>query len=117
MFGAKRQVLSGSSGREDSTRSDSTHPRLFIETKLRASAATRTLWEKTRGLASRERKTPVLMLYSKGKPGALVVVHESHLAAVAAELAKEGLGPEGDNNLPARANTLAAPRGDDASTL
>ena len=87
LFGARRQVLSGSSGRAEATCSDSTHERLFVETKLRASSSVRSLWEKVRDLARRERKTPVLMLYSKHKPGALVVVHEDDLAAVAAELA------------------------------
>ena len=86
VFGAQRQVLSGSAGREDSTRSDSTHPRLFIETKLRAASSVRTLWERTRAAARREEKTPVLMLYAKGKPGALVVVHQDDLEMVAAEL-------------------------------
>jgi hypothetical protein len=88
LFGSRRKVLSGSSGRDDETRSDSVHPRLFIETKLRASSATRSLWEATRTLARREGKTPVLMLYGKGKVGALVVCHEDDLAAVAAELAE-----------------------------
>lgn len=87
LFGSRRKVLSGSSGRDDETRSDSVHPRLYIETKLRAASATRTLWEATRTLARREGKTPVLMLYGKGKVGALVVCHEGDLAAVAAELA------------------------------
>jgi hypothetical protein len=87
LFGSRRKVLSGSSGRDDETRSDSVHPRLYIETKLRASSATRTLWEATRDLARREGKVPVLMLYGKGKVGALVVCHEGDLAAVAAELA------------------------------
>jgi len=86
LFGAKRQVLSGSSGREEATRSDSTHDRLFIETKLRASSSVRSLWEKTRSQALREKKTPVLALYAKGKPGALLVVHEDDLGRVAAEL-------------------------------
>jgi hypothetical protein len=86
LFGARRQVLSGSSGRSDATTSDSTHPRLYIETKLRAASSIRTLWEKTREAARRERKAPVLMLYAKGKPGALIVVHEDDLEAVAAEL-------------------------------
>jgi hypothetical protein len=88
MFGARRKVLSGSSGRDDETRSDSTHPTLFIESKLRASTATRSLWDQTRVLARREGKTPVLMLFDKRKPGALVVVHQKDLAAVAAELAR-----------------------------
>jgi hypothetical protein len=84
--GAERQPGSGSAGRADQTRSDSTHDRLFVETKLRATSAVRTLWEKTAALAKRETKTPVLMLYAIGRPGALIVVHEMHLAAVAAEL-------------------------------
>ena len=36
LFGSKRQRCSGSSGREDCSRSDSTHDRLYIETKLKA---------------------------------------------------------------------------------
>ena len=36
VFGAKRQPLSGSSGRDDLTRSDSLHKKLFIETKFKA---------------------------------------------------------------------------------
>jgi hypothetical protein len=35
IFRARRQVLSGSSGRDDRSKSDSTHESLFIETKLR----------------------------------------------------------------------------------
>jgi hypothetical protein len=86
MFGAERQPGSGSCGVPDRSRSDSTHDRLYIETKLRASSSVRTLWEKTAALARRERKTPLLMLYAKGKVGGLIVCHEMHLAAVAAEL-------------------------------
>jgi hypothetical protein len=86
LFGSERQPGSGSGGRPDQTRSDSTHERLYIETKLRASSSVRTLWEKTAALARLEGKTPLVMLYAKGKPGGLIVVHEMHLAAVAAEL-------------------------------
>lgn len=86
LFGSERQPGSGSGGRADQTRSDSTHDQLFIETKLRASSSVRTLWEATAALAKREGKTPVLMLYAKGKTGGLIVVREMHLAAVAAEL-------------------------------
>jgi hypothetical protein len=82
IFGARRQVGSGSGGRADQTRSDSLHKNLFIETKLRASSATRNLWESTAALAKKEAKTPVLMLYAKNKTGALVVVHEDHLDAM-----------------------------------
>jgi hypothetical protein len=86
LFGAARQPGSGSCGDPDRSRSDSTHDRLYIETKLRSNSAVRTLWEKTAALARREGKTPLLMLYSKGRVGGLIVCHEMHLAAVAAEL-------------------------------
>jgi hypothetical protein len=89
LFGSRRKPGSGSGGRDDETRSDSVHPQLFIETKLRASSATRRLWEETRALARREDKTPVLALFAKGKPGALLVVHQDDLAAVAACLADD----------------------------
>lgn len=97
LFGAERQPLSGSGGRTDLTRSDSTHERLFVETKLRASSAVRNLWELTRDRARKERKTPVLILYAKGKPGALVVVHQDDLAAVASELDPFALPPTSDS--------------------
>jgi hypothetical protein len=86
LFGAEREPGSGSSRNGAQTRSDSTHDRLFIETKVRAWSSARTLWEKTAALARLEGKTPVVMLYTKGLTGGLVVVHEMHLAAVAAEL-------------------------------
>jgi hypothetical protein len=63
LFGARRQVGSGSAGRDDiDTRSDSTHPALYIETKLRRSHAARSLHDQTRALARLEGKTPVLAL-------------------------------------------------------
>jgi hypothetical protein len=84
-----RQVLSGLSGRGERTRSDSTHKRLFIETKTRAASSVRSLWEETRKKARREHKIPVVMLYDKNKPGALIVVHETDLLAAASELAND----------------------------
>jgi hypothetical protein len=86
LFGALRQRLSGSSGRHDATRSDSTHERLFIESKLRASWAVRGLWKETSDKARLEGKTPVLVLFEKGKPGALIVVHQDHFAEGAREV-------------------------------
>jgi hypothetical protein len=105
LFGAKRQPLSGSSGRADRTRSDSTHPSLFIETKLQAASAVRTLWDQTRDRARRESKRPVLVLYAKGKPGGLIVVHQDDLAAVAVELA----GPEAPSRLAEPADSPSEP--------
>jgi hypothetical protein len=87
LFGSKRKVLSGSAGRDDQTCSDSDHPKLFIESKLRAVSSVRSRWEKARDRARREGKVPVVALYAKHRPGALIVVHESDLQAVAAALA------------------------------
>jgi hypothetical protein len=100
LFGAERQPLSGSGGRADQTRSDSTHPRLSIETKLRASSSVRSLWDETRRRARLEGKVPVLMLYAKGKTGGLVVCHEGDLAELLEAVAagRPGAGNrEGDN--------------------
>jgi hypothetical protein len=85
LFEARRQVLSGSSGRDDLTRSDSTHPRLFIETKYRAQHAVRSLHDKTKPLARKEGKTTVLALIDKGRPGCLFCIHSDDMAAVVAE--------------------------------
>jgi hypothetical protein len=48
LFGCRRAVGSGSSGREDVTASDSTHSTLFVESKLRGRHTTRTLHDATR---------------------------------------------------------------------
>lgn len=86
LFGALRQRCSGSSGREDESASDSTHPRLFIETKLRATWSIFGLFLATRKLARKESKIAVLCLAEKGKAGCLVVVHSDDLARFAAEV-------------------------------
>ncbi len=85
VFGTKRQPCSGSGGRADLTCSDSVHPTLFIESKLRERHAVRTLFDETKELAKREHKTPVLMLADKNRPGHLVVVHTDDLRAVVVE--------------------------------
>lgn len=87
LFGARRQVGSGSSGRDDLTRSDSTHPRLFLEVKLRQAHAVRSLHDEVKAHARREGKVPVVVLHDKGRPGALVCVHTDDLAEVLAEYA------------------------------
>jgi hypothetical protein len=82
IFGARRAVLSGSSGRDDTSCSDSTHPTLFVESKLRETHSVRTLHDATRKLATKEGKTPVLCLFDKGRPGFLLVIHSDDLRAV-----------------------------------
>jgi len=60
---------------------------------MRAPAAVRSLWERTRERARREGKTPVLVLYSMGKPGGLIVAHQDDVAVIAAEFARPGHRP------------------------
>lgn len=86
LFGARRQTNSGSSNRDDQTSSDSTHPRLYIETKLRQKHAARELLEFIRAKARRERKTPVLILASKGKPDMIICCFASDLQLIAQEM-------------------------------
>ena len=56
LFGCCRQVGSGSAGRGDVTASDSTHPVLFVESKLRDRHTTRTLHDATKKRAAKERR-------------------------------------------------------------
>jgi len=86
-FGAKRTIGSGSLGREDRTCSDSTHERLFIETKLRKSHAVVSLWDKTAKLAKKEKKTPALLFAQHQRPGFWVFCKLDDLPIVAAEYA------------------------------
>lgn len=79
LFGARRQRLSGSSGRDDESESDSTHPRLFVETKTRANHAARTLYDETKVKAKKEGKFAVLALATKGRKGTLLCIHSDDL--------------------------------------
>ena len=96
LFGARRQPLSGSSGRDDTTRSDTTHPRLFVEVKYRERHAVRTWFDAIKDLARREGKTPVLALIDKGRPGFLLCNHSDDLSIVVAELCAANIGPIGE---------------------
>jgi hypothetical protein len=87
LFGCCRQVCSGSSGRQDLTSSDSTHPVLFIESKLRDRHAARTLHDATKKRAAKERKTPVLALFDKNRPGSLLCIYSEDFMTVVAEYA------------------------------
>jgi hypothetical protein len=85
LFGVRRQVGSGSAGRDDVTTSDSTHPTLFIESKLRGRHTTRTLHDETKRLATKEGKIPVLALFDKNRPGFLLGIYSEDFMPVAAE--------------------------------
>jgi hypothetical protein len=93
-FGSRRNVLSGSAGRDDRDPSDSTHERLHIEAKYRAKHAVWRTWDQAKK-AARGGKLPVVCLKEQNRPGFLVCVHVDDLAAVAGELAVEPLDPEG----------------------
>ena len=86
-FGLERVPLSG--GNSGHTRADCYAPagsklwreeRLFIEIKLRQKHSAVTLWDKTKKLADKENKTPVVCLAEKNRPGFWILVHSDHLS-------------------------------------
>lgn len=87
-FGAKRNIGSGSMGRDDKTSSDSTHPTLYIECKLRVKHSAVSLWDDTAKKARKEKKVPVVSLAEKGRHGSWLLIRESDLLEVAEEYRK-----------------------------
>ncbi len=92
LFGARRRPLSGSSNRDDIDGDDALHPRLWIESKLRAVHTIWSLWRDVKAKAVKCRrgyqgshKTPVLVLREKGKHGQLIVVHSGDMVEVCIE--------------------------------
>jgi len=88
VIGSLRKPGSGSQGRSDQTCSDSMHPTIFLEHKHSQRHAVLTVWKKARDLARKEKKTPVVSLSLKGHPGVWFVVHQDHLAELAAVVAE-----------------------------
>lgn len=86
-LGARRQPLSGSSGRNDITTSDTTHERLYVEVKYRERHAVRSLFETVKPKAVKEGKIPVIALVDKHKHGFLLCVYVDDLQEVAREMA------------------------------
>ena len=82
-FGCARVCLSGGNNRQADTRSDTTHPVLYIEAKTRASMAVWSLYRDTEKKAGKEDKVPVLALKEKGKAGWLIACRPDDLATVA----------------------------------
>lgn len=95
IFGCRRMPGSGSghAARPDvDDGSDSTHPRLYLETKLRPSWAAWTLWESVRAKARKMgryyqggHKVPVVGLRRKFRRGCLLVVHQDDYPEVTVE--------------------------------
>lgn len=82
-FGTVRTPLSG--GNSGHSRSDSRHPRLFLEDKHRKRHAVISLWDETKKLAEKEGKTPVIALTQHGRHGFWIMCHCDDLQVVAAE--------------------------------
>ena len=76
-FGAERNPGSGC-GMTD-TMSDSTHPVLFIESKLRAKSPIHALFGDVAEKAAQEGKTPILALQWKNHAGWLLVCRPEHI--------------------------------------
>ena len=84
-FGSLRNPGSGSQNRSDKTRSDSTHERLYLECKASARFAVITLWDDANAKAKREKKTPVVCLQVKNRPGRWYLIKDTDLQMVAEE--------------------------------
>jgi len=80
-FGSRRAPLSGSNGGQ--TASDSLHPDLYIEAKLRAKSAVCTLFEQVERSARVEDKLPVVALQHKNRAGWLLVCRPGDLVEIA----------------------------------
>ena len=86
-FGTKRVPLSGSNSGHG-TNSDSLHPKLYIECKLRNKISLWQLFAETKKKAKVENKIPVVAIKQKGEKGYLLVVRPEDLEKVA-EIRKE----------------------------
>ena len=75
--GKGRTPLSG--GNSKITRADVIHDKLFIEVKTRSKHTAITLWDKTKVLAKKESKTPVVCLCEKNRPGFWILIHSDDL--------------------------------------
>lgn len=80
-FGAERNALSG--GNSKLSRSDSTHPELFIEAKGRKNHRAIGLYDNTKVLARKENKVPVVCLWQPARHGYLVLCDPKDLRKLA----------------------------------
>ena len=86
-FGGIRNALSGINSKV--THSDVIHDTLFIECKLRAKHSAVKLWDDTKILADKEKKTPVIALCEKNRPGFWIMVHSDDFETVSKELSEK----------------------------
>ena len=83
-FGGIRNALSGINSKV--THSDVIHDTLFIECKLRAKHSAVKLWDDTKILSDKEKKTPVIALCEKNRPGFWIMLHSDDFETVSKEL-------------------------------
>ena len=88
-FGGLRNALSGINSKV--THSDVIHDNLFIECKLRAKHTAIKLWDDTKSLADKEKKTPVIALCEKNRPGFWIMVHSDDFEKVSKELKNKNI--------------------------
>lgn len=81
-FGTRRVPLSGSNSGHG-TNSDSLHPKLYIECKVRSKIALWQLFVDTENKAKVEHKVPVVAVKQKGEKGYLLVLRPEDLQKVA----------------------------------
>ena len=81
-FGTKRVPLSGSNSGHN-TNSDSLHPELYIECKVRHKISLWTLFTDTEDKAKHENKVPIVAIKQKGAKGYLLVLRPEDLQKVA----------------------------------
>lgn len=74
-FGSTRTPLSGGNGKQ--TRSDSLHPKLYVECKYSAKSALDSLFQETKEKAIKENKIPIICTKKKGTDGFLITIHSS----------------------------------------
>ena len=77
-FGTKRVPLSGSNSGHG-TNSDSLHPKVYIECKVREKFALWSLFKDTESKAKVEKKVPVVAIKQKGEQGYLLVLRPQDL--------------------------------------
>lgn len=82
----RRTPLSG--GNSGITRSDTLCRELFVEQKQRVTHSVVSLWRKTKELAMREKKIPVVSLSEKNKKGFWLVIHTDDLLKICKVLIK-----------------------------
>lgn len=84
-IGAERSVGSGSLGRADRSRSDSTDGRIYLECKhSRRRTHAQSLMDDTHGKAKAEGKVPLVCLKESGRHGRLWVVRSQDVAEIVA---------------------------------